>query len=272
MEPFHHSSDQSRLDAHPTDSRRDSREREPVLVLRQGDRLHRYVEKRHQYGAALDASYWDIIVIDEAQNVADRSANGRSAQRVRLARRLSSRSDTLIMLSATPHDGRARSFASLMNMLDPTTLPDPEHYDKDDIQHLYVRRFKKDVIGDVSGSFPERKVTQEPCTASLEEEEAFDILTGMQLRMDVGRRHSNAGLFKTLLEKSLFSSPAACIKTIDERVKRLLKREEDTPSGDIDALENLRSALERITPKRFSRYQRLLQLLRRLLWVEWRRR
>lgn len=32
-----------------------------------------------QYGAALDASYWDIIVIDEAQNVADRAVNGRSA-------------------------------------------------------------------------------------------------------------------------------------------------------------------------------------------------
>lgn len=112
-----------------------------------------------QYGAALDASYWDIIVIDEAQNVADRAVNGRSAQRAKLAKRLASRSDTLIMLSATPHDGRARSFASLMNMLDPTTLPDPEQYDKKDVEHLYVRRFKKDVMAEVSGSFPERKVT-----------------------------------------------------------------------------------------------------------------
>lgn len=214
-----------------------------------------------QYGAALDASYWDIIVIDEAQNVADRAINGRHAQRTKLAKRLASHSDTLIMLSATPHDGRARSFASLMNMLDPTTLPDPEHYDKEDVKHLYVRRFKKDVITDVSGSFPERKVTQERCQASAAEEEAFDCLTGLHLVMDEHRRRSNAGLFTTLLEKSLFSSPAACVKTIDERVKRLSAKHSVAADGDIEQLENLRATLERITPTQFSRYQRLLQLL-----------
>lgn len=214
-----------------------------------------------QYGAALDASYWDIIVIDEAQNVADRANNGRSAQRTKLAKRLASRSDTLIMLSATPHDGRARSFASLMNMLDPTTLPNPEKYDKEDVRHLYVRRFKKDIMADVSGSFPERKVTQEKCTATEAEEAAFDCLTGMQLVMDINRRNSNAGLFKTLLEKSLFSSPAACIKTIDERVKRLTKKDASDPTGDIGRLEELRGTLEKIGPLQFSRYQKLLQLL-----------
>ena len=215
-----------------------------------------------QYGAALDASYWDIIVIDEAQNVADRAINGRSAQRSRLAKRLASRSDALIMLSATPHDGRARSFASLMNMLDPTTLPNPEEYDKKDVEQLYVRRFKKDVMADISGSFPERKVTQEKCMATEAEENAFDCLTGMHLVMDAQRRGNNAGLFKTMLEKSLFSSPAACIKTIDERVKRLIKKDVTDPTGDIGRLGELKTLLEKIDPSRFSRYQRLLQLLR----------
>lgn len=215
-----------------------------------------------QYGAALDASYWDIIVIDEAQNVADRAVNGRSAQRAKLAKRLASRSDTLIMLSATPHDGRARSFASLMNMLDPTTLPDPERYDKKDVEHLYVRRFKKDVMAEVPGSFPERKVTQEKCKATAAEEEAFDYLTDMKLVMDMHQKRSNSFLFKTMLEKSLFSSPAACIKTIDERVKRLAKKDASDRTGDIDRLEGLKAALEKIGPMQFSRYQRLLQLLR----------
>ena len=86
------------------------------------DTLKRDVE----YRTHLENAYWDIIVIDEAQNVADRGAF--QAQRARLATLLANRSDTMIMLSATPHDGRARSFASLMNMLDPTAIADPEKY------------------------------------------------------------------------------------------------------------------------------------------------
>ena len=66
---------------------------------------------------------------------------------VKLAKRLAKRSDTLIMLSATPHDGKARSFASLMNMLDPTAIGDPDDFTQEDFQHkaLVIRRFKKDV-------------------------------------------------------------------------------------------------------------------------------
>lgn len=221
------------------------------------DTLKRDIE----YGAALDASYWDIIVIDEAQNVADRGG-ARRAQRARLAQRLSSRSDTLIMLSATPHDGKPRSFASLMNMLDPMALPDPENYNKDDIKQLYVRRFKKDVSSDVSGNFPDRKVTQEQCRATAVEEETFDYLTNMHLKMDVNRHASNAGLFVTLLEKSLFSSPAACMKTIDERLKRLSKSDPTDATGDAEKLIGLHDALERISPEQFSRYQRLVAMLR----------
>lgn len=70
----------------------------------------------------MENAYWDIIVIDEAKNVAERGDH--QAQRSRLAKLLADRSDTMIMLSATPHDGRAKSFASLMNMLDSTGFPE----------------------------------------------------------------------------------------------------------------------------------------------------
>ena len=80
------------------------------------------------------------------------------AQRSRLAKLLADRSDTMIMLSATPHDGRAKSFASLMNMLDPTAIANPEEYTPEDIKGLCIRRFKKDVKDQVSGAFLERTV------------------------------------------------------------------------------------------------------------------
>ena len=220
------------------------------------DTLKRDVE----YRTHLENAYWDIIVIDEAQNVAERGDH--QAQRSRLAKLLADRSDTMIMLSATPHDGRAKSFASLMNMLDPTAIANPDDYTKEDIKGLCVRRFKKDVKDQVSGSFLERRIELERCKASSKEEYAYDIFAEMKLQMDLNKTKAQGQLFKTSLEKSLFSSPAACIKSIDTRLGKLRKKYGDDEIKDIRALEELRDALVRIEPQDFSRYQQLLSLLR----------
>ena len=220
------------------------------------DTLKRDVE----YRTHLENAYWDIIVIDEAQNVAERGDH--QAQRARLAKLLADRSDTMIMLSATPHDGRAKSFASLMNMLDPTAIANPEEYTKEDIKGLCVRRFKKDVKDQVVGSFLERRIELEHCKASAKEESAFNIFADMTLQMDLSKTRAQGQLFKTSLEKSLFSSPAACIKSIDARLSKLKKKYDSDEIKDIHALEELREALVRIEPEDFSRYQQLLRLLR----------
>lgn len=220
------------------------------------DTLKRDVE----YRTHLENAYWDIIVIDEAQNVAERGDH--QAQRSRLAQLLADRSDTMIMLSATPHDGRAKSFASLMNMLDPTAIADPNNYTPDDIKGLCIRRFKKDVKDQVSGSFLERNITLERCHASAKEEYAYDIFADMQLQMDIGKTRGSGQLFKTSLEKSLFSSPAACIKSIEARLKKLYKKYGADDIKDIRLLEELKDALEKIKPVDFMRYQKLLFLLR----------
>lgn len=220
------------------------------------DTLKRDVE----YRTHLEKAYWDIIVIDEAQNVAERGDH--QAQRSRLAKLLANRSDTMIMLSATPHDGRAKSFASLMNMLDPTAIADPENYTPEDIKGLCIRRFKNDVKDQVNGSFLERQVTLEHCHASAQEEHAFDLLAEMQLEMDAGKAKNTGRLFKTSLEKSLFSSPAACCKSIEARLKELYKKYTVDDISDIRLLEELHTALGQVTPENFTRYQKLLELLR----------
>ena len=194
------------------------------------DTLKRDVE----YRTHLENAYWDIIVIDEAQNVAERGDH--QAQRSRLAKLLAEKSDTMIMLSATPHDGRAKSFASLMNMLDPTAIADPQNYTPEDIKGLCIRRFKKDVKEQVSGSFLERKITLERCHASVQEESAFELFANMQLEMDLEKKKGAGRLFKTSLEKSLFSSPAACIKSIEARLKKLYKKYNADDIKDIQRL------------------------------------
>ncbi len=201
------------------------------------DTLKRDIE----YRTHLENAWWDIIVIDEAHNVAQRGT--RQAQRARLAKLLADRSDTLLMLSATPHDGRSESFASLMNMLDPTAIANPNDYGKEDIKGLCIRRFKKDIKHQVHGAFKERKVSVEKCGSSPEEEDAFAIFVDMKLEMDKKRANIAGQLFKTSLEKAMFSSPAACIKSIDERLKKLAKKYDTNDIGDISKLKSFKNAV-----------------------------
>jgi hypothetical protein len=222
------------------------------------DTLKQKLEYRHY----LEQAYWDIIIIDEAHNVARRSNR---SLRYQLAELLSTRSDTLIMLSATPHDGKPESFASLMNMLDPTAIANPSDYQSEDFRDkgLVIRRFKGDIAAQLSKQFPEREISTEQIAASPEEEHAFSELIAARFHSLDGTRQSAGQLFRTTLEKALFSSPAACLSTIENRLARLRKREPSSEIlADISTLEGLSLALRAIRPETFSKYQLLLDLLR----------
>ena len=216
-----------------------------------------------EYRTYLEQASWDIIVIDEAHNVADR---GTASQRNRLAKLLARRSDTLIMLSATPHDGKPRSFASLVNMLDATAITNPDNFTKEDFRPgLVIRRFKKDVQDQVRDAFRDRQVFPQGFPASAAEEVAYDALLAVRI---AGRRPEAAtrDLFAVTLEKALFSSPAACIETVDERIRR---REREISNGEdasprrteIASLTALRDSLVRIGPSDYSKYQALLDAI-----------
>lgn len=84
-----------------------------------------------QYGAALDA-----LVLGHHRDRRGTECRRQCRQRPQCAARQTRQTPCLPFRHvdhAVRHaaaDGRARQFASLMNMLDPTTLPDPERYDK----------------------------------------------------------------------------------------------------------------------------------------------
>ena len=213
------------------------------------------------YRTYIEEAYWDIIIIDEAHNVADRNTG---SQKSKLARLISSRCDTLMMLSATPHDGSAKSFASLLNMLDPTAIANPNDYTVDDFKDkgLVIRRFKKDIQEQVEQEFKLRKifVAEGLAEASLPEEEAFQTLANLQFQtIDAGKR-KGSDLFRTTLIKSLMSSPVACISSIDERLKKLESIDEDH-RDDIESLLHLRGELEAVDVEHFSKYQKLVKLI-----------
>lgn len=222
------------------------------------------LKQDNEFKNYLEQAYWDIIVIDEAHNVADR---GTSSQRAQLAQLLAHRSDTLIMLSATPHDGRAKSFASLMNMLDPTAISDTENYVKEDFKNkgLVVRRFKKDIRDQVDTEFKERTVHCLKHDASLQEEAAYDALLEVPFTYKGIYDPENQGhLIRVGLQKALFSSPSACSVSVNERIKKLNQYEgasEDT-QAEINSLETLQLALSNIDINNWAKYREFIGLIK----------
>ena len=222
------------------------------------------LKQDNEYRRHLEQAYWDIIVIDEAHNVAER---GSSSQRAKLAQLLAGRSDTLIMLSATPHDGKARSFASLMNMLDPTAISDPDDYAKEDFRDkgLVIRRFKKDIRDQVQQEFKERVVKDIYLNASPEEEAAYNALLDVPFTYrGENSETKNGQLVRIGLQKSIFSSPAAALASIEQRIRKLTNKDEpsDDERQEIESLKSLRMALSNVTPASFNKYQELLKLLK----------
>lgn len=173
-----------------------------------------------QYGHHLERIHWDAVVIDECHNIANQSA-----MRNRLARLLAPRTDALLLTSATPHNGKRESFAELIRMLDPTAIADPSSYERKDIEHLYIRRFKKDVAAEVGHQFPDRlppkpiAVPASPAENAVIAELAETWLhpeAGNSLAAGKGQR-----LFSWTLLKAFLSSHIALRATIIERRKKL---------------------------------------------------
>ena len=216
-----------------------------------------------QYRVALEKSWWDLITIDEAHNVAERGGPRTGSLRNALAERLASRSDALVLLSATPHDGSRRSFASLMRMLDPTSIADPDHYGPEDIKGLFLRRFRTTpaVKTALRSRVKPRVTTKLDFTPSLQEEALYVALAALDLREDRGAKKGQR-LFKTTLEKALFSSPAAFMETVGHRIDTLRKHDDEASGADVEALSALLPLAEAIDEQAFAKYRRFLKLLK----------
>jgi ERCC4-related helicase len=174
-----------------------------------------------RYRTYLEQCHWDVIVIDECHHVANADA-----QRGRLASLLARTCDSLILTSATPHNGKPEGFANLMNMLDPTAVADPSNYTKDEIKGLFVRRFKKDIEDEVGQHFRERKTEVRYLQASDKEEKILARIKGLRFHT-LNRRspiQDRDILFSTTLLKAFLSSPQACLETVENRLKSVQRR------------------------------------------------
>src|SRR3954454_9384299 len=175
--------------------------------------------KSDRYLAHLEKQHSDAVVIDESHNVTNDST-----QNNRLARLLSHKSDALILASATPHNGKAESFAELIRMLEPSAVTPKGELVEDEVRRLIVRRHRHspDVASTVGADWAERL---EPSNVLVDanpiEDEIAAELERTWLHPEAGSSPysgSNARLFPWTLAKAYLSSAAALRATVVERM------------------------------------------------------
>ncbi len=214
------------------------------------DTLKNNAKFRHH----IEKSHWDIIVIDECHTVANISS-----LRGDLAQFLATRCESLMLTSATPHNGKKESFANLINMIEPTAIPGDGNYSKTDVDKYYVRRFKQHILDDqVRSNFMDREVI--PIHAALNKTEEDFLSLQQQIKFDAlstlfepgdDEGNNNAPkkekrdlLFSIGLFKAYMSSPMAAIKTLEHRIEKIQENK-----GNSDLAENNLSLLGELNDK-----------------------
>ncbi|WCN04296.1 DEAD/DEAH box helicase [Streptomyces sp. M92] len=216
-----------------------------------------------QYKHHLERINWDAVVIDESHNLINKGS-----LRNQLARTLAPHTDALLLASATPHNGDARSFAELISLLDPAAIRDPEHYRADDIKHLFIRRTKvsPEVREQMKGQWADRGPSRSVrVTATPAEEKIFEELAAVWLPSDGSKSVSDVPLFPYTLLKSFLSSHAALKATVSTRIKTLEKKDDqDATAAERAALHRLLELASGMTEADSGKFGALVEQLRRI--------
>ena len=220
-----------------------------------------------RYSHFLEATRWDAVVIDEAHNVSG-GTNPEKHLSYRLARRLSRRTNSMILTTATPHNGKRETFGRLISLLDPSAIPDPrlKEYNASDIKPFFMMRFKEDIRAEAGDNFSERHVIpleETTIKASEQEENVYQCLMAIRDKVLDKVIRSNA-IVQWGMYKSFLSSPEACRSTVEKRLKAMQKR--DASTVEITQLQKLHNALEGLDISNSSRFQLLIQQLDKINW------
>ncbi len=90
---------------------------------------------------------WDLLVVDEVHNLMP-SPFGEDSDLCKMLRYIAPHFEHRLFLTATPHNGRTRSFSGLLELLDPvrfTQTDELREAERNRIQQVVVRRLKREI-------------------------------------------------------------------------------------------------------------------------------
>lgn len=180
----------------------------------------------------LASAGWDMIVIDESHRVAGSSD---TVARHALAKTLSEAAPYLLLLSATPHQGKTDAFQRLMSLLDAEAFPDEASVNRTRVAPFIVRTEKRQAINhDGSALFKPRitKLVGVSWDGHEAQRELYDAVTeyvreGYNQAMK--EKKSYVGFLMVLMQRLVSSSTRAIATTLERRLGVL-----NEPTGQME--------------------------------------
>lgn len=186
---------------------------------------------------------WDVVIVDEAHHLAE---HGDGTKRLaELGEIVAQTCDdgALLLLTATPHDGKAASFASLLRLIDPYLVVDPDEIDPALVRPLLVRRLKQNVVKADGSRFLRRRIHPLEIDTTKAEHWLDKGLRGYcnqlrhrakELRKAKQRsKATGAEFLESFLRRRLASSAHACRLSLVARLAKLEGRLEAAEDDDV---------------------------------------
>ena len=189
----------------------------------------------------LKKSNWDLVVMDEAHKLSASwyGQELKATKRFRLGQAMGDVTRNLLLMTATPHNGKEEDFQLFLSLLDPDRFygkfRDGTH--AVDVSDVMRRMVKEDLVKfDGTRLFPERRAQTVRYTLSPAEEELYREVTRYVVEemnkadnLD-GQRKGRVGFALTGLQRRLASSPEAIFQSLKRRKHKLEERLEEERS------------------------------------------
>ena len=220
------------------------------------EKVEKYNEERIY---SIINSGWDLIIIDEAHRVAGSSGE---VARYKLGNLLAQASPYLLLLSATPHNGKTEPFLRLIRLLDADAFPNAKSIVREQVAPFLIRTEKREAI-DNNGNLLFKNRIMHLVTISWDDRnnlqrELYEMVSSYVAKTynkALRNRKKNMCLIFLLIimQRMVTSSTAAIRQSLERRLNVLLEqrtcvgnlREEDLDELNIE--DGVEDALEAIS-------------------------
>ncbi len=175
-------------------------------------------------------SGWDLIIIDEAHRVAGSSGE---VARYKLGKLLSQASPYLLLLTATPHNGRTEPFLRLVRLLDSSAFPDAKSIVRKQVAPYLIRTEKREAIDNQGNLLFKKRVTHLITLAwgeqNSRQKDLYQMVSAYVSKAYQKARRSRKKnmcliFLLIMMQRMVTSSTAAILQSLERRLRFLTER------------------------------------------------